>query len=137
MTMRSLGAAVGVDPTAVYRHFPTKEELVNALVDQFLVNILSATNAKITQPRDRIFNRAMCTATVLHLPGYSLVKETQLISPRLLCQKRTSQRQSRCFRRCGDEVQRARRRPPVRQYQAQQTPTELPSGNHLHYWSAS
>lgn len=61
MTMRSLGAAMGVDPTAVYRHFPTKEELVNALVDQFLVNILSATNTKIAQPRDRIFDRAMCT----------------------------------------------------------------------------
>lgn len=61
MTMRSLGAYMGVDPTAVYRHFQTKEDLVNALVDQFLQNIYASLNKKLTSPRDRIFDRAMCT----------------------------------------------------------------------------
>jgi AcrR family transcriptional regulator len=61
MTMRSLGAAMGVDPTAVYRHFPTKEELVNALVDQFLQTIYTSLNTKLTSPRERIIDRAMCT----------------------------------------------------------------------------
>jgi AcrR family transcriptional regulator len=61
MTMRSLGAAMGVDPTAVYRHFPTKEELVNALVDQFLQTIFASLKTELTSPRERILDRAMCT----------------------------------------------------------------------------
>jgi AcrR family transcriptional regulator len=61
MTMRSLGAHMGVDPTAVYRHFPTKEDLVNALVDQFLQTIYSSLNKKLKDPRSRIIDRAMCT----------------------------------------------------------------------------
>jgi AcrR family transcriptional regulator len=31
--MRALGVQMGVDPTAVYRHFPTKEELMGAMCD--------------------------------------------------------------------------------------------------------
>lgn len=61
MTMRSLGAHMGVDPTAVYRHFPTKEDLVNALVDQFLQTIYGSLNTKLKDPRARIVDRAMCT----------------------------------------------------------------------------
>lgn len=61
MTMRSLGAHMGVDPTAVYRHFPTKEDLVNALVDQFLQTIAASLNSKLKDPRERIVDRAMCT----------------------------------------------------------------------------
>ena len=52
---------MGVDPTAVYRHFPTKEDLVNALVDQFLQTIYSSLNKKLKDPRSRIIDRAMCT----------------------------------------------------------------------------
>lgn len=33
LSMRSLGAALGVDPTAVYRYFRTKDELLDALAD--------------------------------------------------------------------------------------------------------
>lgn len=63
MTMRSLGAHMGVDPTAVYRHFPTKEELVNALVDQFLQNVVASLNTKLKDPRSRIIDRAIATRT--------------------------------------------------------------------------
>jgi len=49
------------DPTAVYRHFPTKEELVNTLVDQFLQTVNASLNTKLTSPRERILDRAMCT----------------------------------------------------------------------------
>jgi AcrR family transcriptional regulator len=31
---RALGHRLGVDPTAVYRHFRSKDELINALADQ-------------------------------------------------------------------------------------------------------
>ena len=35
LTMRSLGAALGVDPMVAYRLFPSKEAVADALVDQF------------------------------------------------------------------------------------------------------
>src|SRR3982750_3587331 len=34
LTMRNLGAALGVDPTAVYRHFRDKDELLQAMADR-------------------------------------------------------------------------------------------------------
>jgi AcrR family transcriptional regulator len=41
ITFRSLGAALGADPTAVYRHFRDKEELIRAVVDQLIVQTIS------------------------------------------------------------------------------------------------
>ncbi len=37
VTFRSLGSALGVDPTAVYRHFRDKEALMAAVVDRLIV----------------------------------------------------------------------------------------------------
>jgi AcrR family transcriptional regulator len=36
LTMRALGNHLGVDPTAVYRHFPIQERLVDAVLDAIL-----------------------------------------------------------------------------------------------------
>jgi AcrR family transcriptional regulator len=36
LTTRALGHRLGVDPTAVYRHFRSKDELVNALADRIV-----------------------------------------------------------------------------------------------------
>lgn len=36
LTTRALGQRLGVDPTAVYRHFRNKDELVNALADHII-----------------------------------------------------------------------------------------------------
>jgi TetR/AcrR family tetracycline transcriptional repressor len=36
LTTRALGQRLGVDPTAVYRHFRNKDELVNALADRII-----------------------------------------------------------------------------------------------------
>lgn len=59
LTMRSLGEKMGVDPTAVYRHFPTKEGLVNALVDRLLGAVREDAAARPGDtPRDRIRNFA-------------------------------------------------------------------------------
>lgn len=55
LTMRALGVHMGVDPTAVYRHFPTKEELVGAMCDLILGEALEATmKAQATTPRQQI-----------------------------------------------------------------------------------
>lgn len=39
LTMRTLGAELGVDPTAAYRYFRTKDELVLALFDRYTQRI--------------------------------------------------------------------------------------------------
>lgn len=55
LTMRSLGERMSVDPTAVYRHFPTKDSLVNGIVDSFLGAVRhKAETASHESPRDRI-----------------------------------------------------------------------------------
>jgi AcrR family transcriptional regulator len=43
ITFRALGAALGTDPTAVYRHFRDKEELVKAVMDE----LISAAHADL------------------------------------------------------------------------------------------
>ena len=48
LTMRALGSHMGVDATAVYRHFPTKEELVGAMCDALLGEALEAVEAATT-----------------------------------------------------------------------------------------
>lgn len=40
-TMRALGAALGVDPMALYRHFKNKEELLDALADAVLADTIA------------------------------------------------------------------------------------------------
>ena len=40
VTLRALGAELGVDPTAVYRHFRDKEELLAAVADRLLAEVL-------------------------------------------------------------------------------------------------
>ena len=39
VTFRGLGTALGADPTAVYRHFRDKDELMAAVVDRLIVSI--------------------------------------------------------------------------------------------------
>ena len=40
ITFRALGSALGTDPTAVYRHFRDKEELMQAVVDRLIAAML-------------------------------------------------------------------------------------------------
>jgi TetR/AcrR family transcriptional regulator, tetracycline repressor protein len=39
LTMRNLGAALGVDPTAVYRHFRDKDEILLAMADRLFAEM--------------------------------------------------------------------------------------------------
>jgi AcrR family transcriptional regulator len=56
LTMRALGEKMGVDPTAVYRHFPNKEQLVDAMLDRLLGEAIAHVEPEGTPPRDVIFN---------------------------------------------------------------------------------
>lgn len=56
LTMRALGEKLGVDPTAVYRHFPNKEQLVDAMLNQLLGEAIEFVEPDGTSPRTVIFN---------------------------------------------------------------------------------
>jgi len=44
LTVRSLGKELGADPTAIYRHFRDKDELVRAVLDQLISDVVAAVD---------------------------------------------------------------------------------------------
>lgn len=59
LTMRALGEQMGVDPTAVYRHFPNKENLIDAMLSALLGNAHAQLVEDDRSPREQIFNTIM------------------------------------------------------------------------------
>ncbi|MEY3566239.1 MAG: hypothetical protein RLZ19_253 [Actinomycetota bacterium] len=53
LTMRALGDRMGVDPTAVYRHFPSRERLIDAMLDAVVQQAAESPNSG-DNPRDRV-----------------------------------------------------------------------------------
>jgi AcrR family transcriptional regulator len=60
VTFRALGTALGTDPTAVYRHFRDKGELMQALVDRLIVTA-SAGLDRDASWRDQLYDGAVAT----------------------------------------------------------------------------
>lgn len=59
MTMRALGDEMGVDPTALYRHFPNKESLLDAMIDWLLGEAIAIAERSSTKsPREKIIAQA-------------------------------------------------------------------------------
>lgn len=65
LTMRALGEKLGVDPTAVYRHFPSKEAMIEAMLDQLMAESAAIEPAG-DSPRDRILSTALDLRAVFH-----------------------------------------------------------------------
>lgn len=61
LTNRGLGKEVGVDPTAVYRHFPNKEVLMRALLDRLFQIACSQVSTPVAQWEDRLVEFAQVT----------------------------------------------------------------------------
>lgn len=61
MTMRALGDALGVDATAVYRHFPSKEALLGAMVDWFLGEIVNQLPTDELNAREQLMEIALAS----------------------------------------------------------------------------
>lgn len=59
MTMRALGDEMGVDATALYRHFPNKDSLISAMVDWFMGQALERAELPAKSPRERVRNVAV------------------------------------------------------------------------------
>lgn len=54
LTMRALGDQLGVDPTALYRHFPSKDALLTAMLDDMMGRILAVDVEADRPPRERL-----------------------------------------------------------------------------------
>ena len=60
ITFRALGAALGTDPTAVYRHFRDKQELMQALVDRLIIAAQAEVDPEASW-RDQLHDGAVHT----------------------------------------------------------------------------
>ena len=58
LSMRALGAELNVDATALYRHFPSKESLLMAMVDQMLGEAVDNCRDLTGTPREKILAMA-------------------------------------------------------------------------------
>jgi AcrR family transcriptional regulator len=83
VSMRRLGAELGVDATAAYRHLPNKKDLLSGVVEAVLDSADVATDpATPWQEQFRTVARAYRRAMLAHSPAVSrLVATTPLSSP--------------------------------------------------------
>ena len=54
LTIRALGQQLGVDPTALYRHFPSKESLLDAMLESVLADVGQRHDPEGASPREAI-----------------------------------------------------------------------------------
>ena len=66
LTMRVLGDLLGVDPTACYRHFKGRAELLTAMLDTLLGQVLEAVPPSITEPRERLAAQGVALRRAMH-----------------------------------------------------------------------
>lgn len=64
ISVRELGAKLGADPTAIYRHFRSKEQLMQALLDELTLRSVAAVTADKSDWRARIRQLASATLAI-------------------------------------------------------------------------
>ena len=64
ISVRELGARLGADPTAIYRHFRNKEHLMEALLDELIARSVAAVTADPANRRDRVRQLASSTLEI-------------------------------------------------------------------------
>lgn len=64
ISVRDLGARLGADPTAIYRHFRSKESLMQALLDALITRTLERVTAPPEEWRDRLRQLAEATLDI-------------------------------------------------------------------------
>ena len=67
LTMRALGEEMHVDATALYRHFPNKQSLINAMVEWFLNEVLNKLDNSLSKPRDVIMDMALVARSTFRI----------------------------------------------------------------------
>jgi AcrR family transcriptional regulator len=71
ISVRELGARLGADPTAVYRHFRSKEQLMEALLDELISRSVAGVTAEPSEWRERL--RQLAASTLEQFVRYPAV----------------------------------------------------------------
>jgi TetR/AcrR family tetracycline transcriptional repressor len=66
LTMRALGRAAGLHHTAIYRHFQSKEEILNAVFEYVALEALAGTPEPPEDPAERIIAMSLALRAGLH-----------------------------------------------------------------------
>ncbi|PPL15513.1 TetR family transcriptional regulator, partial [Microterricola pindariensis] len=71
ISVRELGNRLGTDPTAIYRHFRNKEQLMQALLDEVIMRSVTDVTADPSEWQERL--RQLAAATLHHFVLYPAV----------------------------------------------------------------
>jgi AcrR family transcriptional regulator len=71
ISVRELGTQLGADPTAIYRHFRSKEQLMEALLDELTLRSVAAVTADRREWRERL--RQLSSATLMHYSAHPAI----------------------------------------------------------------
>ena len=77
LSIRDLGAKLGTDPTAIYRHFRSKDDLMGALLDELTVRSLAAVTAPPEDWQERL--RELASATLDELSRYPAIGQEAIV----------------------------------------------------------
>jgi len=73
VTTRALGQAMGVDPTSLYRHFASREDLLVAVLNAALEEAVDAIDLRSGTPRQRIERIARSARDVFGISGRTVM----------------------------------------------------------------
>lgn len=77
LSIRDLGTKLGADPTAIYRHFRSKDDLMSALLDELTVRSLDAVRAAPEDWQERL--RQLAAATLAEFARYPAVGQEAIV----------------------------------------------------------
>ncbi|MGO9325408.1 MAG: TetR/AcrR family transcriptional regulator [Terracidiphilus sp.] len=83
LSMRRLGAELGVDPMAVYYHLPNKQALLDAIVEAVMASIDLSMDDPAKPAEERILGaaRAYCDALLAHVNALPILLEHGPVTP--------------------------------------------------------
>lgn len=77
VSVRDLGAKLGADPTAIYRYFPSKEHLMQALLDALLAHSAGEVTAERSDWRQRL--RQLAANTLFQFEKHPAIGEEAIV----------------------------------------------------------
>ncbi len=81
LTLRALGATLGIGHTAVYRHFRDKDALVVAMKDAIVTEVALRATIRSTTPRDQLIERLSALWEVLQRHPHVVAAMTTITAP--------------------------------------------------------
>ena len=82
VTMRRVAEAVGITPMAIYRHYPDREALLNALADRGFEELVAASTARRLPTDIEARLLAMADVHLAHALAHPRLYELMFLKPR-------------------------------------------------------